>query len=350
MESASYDAGPGILGLTWAATGVATLIMLLRLIAKHRIRNLSWDDATMVFAYALAIASSILITIAISHGYGRHGYELDRTDRILTTKLYTVFQCVTIVSTGTGRVAFVLYLMPIFRHKYLTGHLLWLIFALQLIANYVSPVTILARCSDIRAIWDVSVKSKCWNPNILIIYSYVQCTINTATDLYLAIFPAYTLWSLNLKRRTKTILIILMSLGLIAMVGSIMRIINLPSLSIIDDESAATNRLTIWALLECYLVITTASIPCIRTLVLDSVRLLVNSSRSRSHREADSRRTMQNTWGDYHISRSHRVAVGDDVEDRRHILGDVELGRYSHTGISKLVEVTVAEESIPKWI
>lgn len=38
--------------------------------------------------------------------------------------------------------------------------------------------------------------------------------INTATDLYLAIFPAYTLWSLNLKRRTKTILIILMSLGL----------------------------------------------------------------------------------------------------------------------------------------
>lgn len=51
MESASYNAGPGILGLTWAATGVATLIMLLRLIAKYRIRNLSWDDATMVLAY-----------------------------------------------------------------------------------------------------------------------------------------------------------------------------------------------------------------------------------------------------------------------------------------------------------
>ncbi|GLA29625.1 hypothetical protein AnigIFM63326_007533 [Aspergillus niger] len=350
MASASYNAGPGILGLNWVAAGIATMIMLLRLIAKHRIRNHSWDDATMVLAYALAIASSVLITIAISHGYGRHAYELDRSERVLTAKLYTIFQCVSILSTGTGRLAFVLYLLPIFRHKYLMGHILWLIFALQLIANYVSPVTILARCADIRAIWDITVKSKCWDPRILITYSYVQCTINTATDLYLAIFPAYTLWSLNLKRRTKTILIILMGLGLVAMVGSIMRIISLPSLSIIDDQSAATNRLTIWSLLECYLVITTASIPCIRTLVMDSVRLLVNSSRSRSGREADTRRTRQNTWGDYPISRSYRVAVGDDVEDRRHMLGDVELGRYGHSGISKLVEVTVAEEAIPKWI
>lgn len=182
----------------------------------------------------LAIASSVLITIAISHGYGRHAYELDRSDRVLTAKLYTIFQCVSILSTGTGRLAFVLYLLPIFRHKYLMGHILWLIFALQLIANYVSPVTILVRCADIRAIWDITVKSKCWDPKILITYSYVQCSksicrimfhwialiseitaINTATDLYLAIFPAYTLWSLNLKRRTKTILIILMGLGLV---------------------------------------------------------------------------------------------------------------------------------------
>ncbi|GKZ22823.1 hypothetical protein AbraIFM66951_004947 [Aspergillus brasiliensis] len=350
MSSASYNAGPGILGLNWVAAGIATIILLLRLVAKHRIRNLSWDDATMVLAYALAIASSVLITVAVSHGYGRHAYELDPSSRVLTAKLYTVFQCVSIVSTGTGRVAFVLYLMPIFRHKYLTGHILWLVFALQIVANYVSPVTILARCADIRSVWDMTVKSKCWRPDILSTYSYVQCTINAATDLYLAVFPAFTLWSLNLKRRTKAVLVVLMSLGLVAMVASIMRMISLSSLSIMDDQSAATNRLTIWALLECYLVITTASIPCIRTLVLDSVRLLVNSTRSRSGRDAESRGTKQNTWGDCPISRSYRVAVGDDLEDRRHMLSDVELGRYGDHGISKLIEVTVAEEAIPKWI
>ena len=180
------------------------------------------------------------------------------------------------------------------------------------------------------------------------------------------------------------------------MVASIMRSLYLPSLSKIGDRTAATNRLTIWALLECYLVIITASIPCIRSLVMDSVRHIMSSSRSTSVRDADSngKRSRQNTWGDYASSWNYPVG-GDDLEGRRHILGDVELGRVdrgrvdcgrvdrgqvdrgrvdrghldygridygrvkygrveysrvSHARVSKLMEVSVAAEAIPKWI
>ncbi|PWY88110.1 hypothetical protein BO94DRAFT_575139 [Aspergillus sclerotioniger CBS 115572] len=379
MASASYNAGPYILAINWIVAGAAVLIFLLRLIAKRRVRNVSWDDAAMLFALMLGLASSVLITLAILHGYGKHVKDIEPSDRSVAMKLYTIFQCVSILSTGTGRVAFVLYLLPIFQQQYLTRHLLWFILALQTVTNYVSPVTILAQCKDIHVLWDPTVMTQCWDPKISIAYSYVQCSINTATDLYLATFPVYTFLRLNIKRRTKGILIILMSLGLVAMVASIMRALYLPSLSKIGDRTAATNRLTIWALLECYLVIITASIPCIRSLVVDSVRHIISSGRSTSVRDPDStpKHSRQNTWGD---STSWNYPVGDDVEGRRHILSEVELGRlgraradsgrveYGHVGygrvdycrvdrnrfnstrISKLMEVSVAAEAIPKWI
>ncbi|PYI07739.1 hypothetical protein BO78DRAFT_406280 [Aspergillus sclerotiicarbonarius CBS 121057] len=347
--AASYNAGPYILGVNWIAAGVAVLIVLLRLIAKRRVRNVAWDDAVMIFALMLGLASSVLITISIYHGYGKHVQDIDPSDRLFAMKIYTIFQCVSILSTGTGRVAFVLYLLPIFRQQYITRHLLWFLFALQLITNYVSPVTVLAQCKDVNVLWDPTVQTQCWNEKVSIAYSYVQCSINTATDLYLATFPVYTFWNLNLKRRTKAILIILLSLGLVAMIASIMRALYLPSLSNLGDRTAATNRLTIWALLECYIVITTASIPCIRSLVMDSVRHIISSSRAGSARDADSKRTKQSTWGDYAPSWNYPPG-GEDLEGRRHILSDVELVRVDYGRASKLMEVSVAAEAIPKWI
>ena len=50
MASASYNAGPYILGINWIVAGAAVLIVLLRLIAKRRVRNVAWDDAAMLFA------------------------------------------------------------------------------------------------------------------------------------------------------------------------------------------------------------------------------------------------------------------------------------------------------------
>ena len=124
----------------------------------------------------LGLASSVLITMAIFHGYGKHVQDIDPPDRSVAMKLYTIFQCVLILSTGTGRVAFVLYLLPIFQQQYLTRHLLWFILVLQLVTNYVSPVTILAQCKDIHVLWDPTVKTQCWDPKIPIAYSYVQCS------------------------------------------------------------------------------------------------------------------------------------------------------------------------------
>ena len=48
--SSSYNAGPGILALNWAAAATAVVVMTLRVIAKVRIRHYALNDTVMLCA------------------------------------------------------------------------------------------------------------------------------------------------------------------------------------------------------------------------------------------------------------------------------------------------------------
>jgi uncharacterized membrane protein len=49
-RAALFDRGPRLLRDIWALTGIAILIVALRVTAKIRIRKLGWDDILMVSA------------------------------------------------------------------------------------------------------------------------------------------------------------------------------------------------------------------------------------------------------------------------------------------------------------
>ncbi|PYH63317.1 uncharacterized protein BO88DRAFT_376536 [Aspergillus vadensis CBS 113365] len=356
FQSISYNAGPGILALNWTAAAIAILVMILRVIAKIRIRHYAVNDTAMLCALVLALAASIMITLAIAHGYGRHFWYLSQADQVLALKYYTGFQCLSIIATGAGRAAFTLYLLNILRQERYLGWILWFVFALQIIINIVSVATILAQCQDIDSLWDVRVSTTCWDPNVERIYGYVQCcmlidptrkkedtdryqkAINTASDLFLAVFPTYTFWSLSLKLRVKISLVVLMGFGLVAMVASIMRIVHLESIAERGDPTAATVQLTRWALAECYLVIITASMPCIRSLIIASVR---NISSGNGLRVVGSqykisppipRRAEYSTWADAPPPHSREYILNSYPMERERIGG---------RAITKQVDITV---------
>ncbi|PWY73699.1 hypothetical protein BO70DRAFT_320059 [Aspergillus heteromorphus CBS 117.55] len=346
LES-SYNAGPGILVLNWTAVAITILVMALRVIAKLRIRHFAVDDTIMLCASALALVASIMITLAIENGYGRHYRTLSHASQVLALKYYTGFQCLSIVATGAGRAAFTIYLLNILRQKRAVEIILWVIFGLQIVINCVSVITVLAQCQNVNSIWDTTVISTCWDPNVDRIYAYVQCSINTGTDLFLALFPTYTFWSLNLKKRIKITLIILMSLGLIAMIASIMRIVYLTTISERGDQTAVTVRLTRWALTECYLVIVTASLPCIRSLIIDSVRKSVRNfpsvSRSRpgrSHQYTISgpiaSRQGYGNWTGVQASQTPGRESAEFILD-----GNTELHQLENGRITKQVDVMI---------
>lgn len=148
--------------------------------------------------------------------------------------------------------------------------------------------------------------------------------VNTASDLFLALFPTILFWNLHLKTRIKISLIILMSLGVLyvsispckiqkepnherAMVASIIKTTQIDKVpSIVNTGATGGIGLIRWGYTENVIIIITSSVPVIRPLFISSVKKVSSATRSwtheitaagrRSKNNSSSKSTSANTW------------------------------------------------------
>ncbi|KAJ5661037.1 uncharacterized protein N7484_000409 [Penicillium longicatenatum] len=281
----SSSAGP-VAG-AWVAAGIATVILILRFVAKTRIHHVRADDFVMLLALVLAIIATVLLTVAVHYGFGKSSANIGLAHQIEVMKFATVLQAFLIVATGVGRCAFILYLLGIVGTERKHWLILWFFIALQIIINGISVILMFTQCPDIRALWNPEYSTGCLPASVQRDYAVVQTckacldqaikkpanisprsspALNSFTDLYLAVFPLFKFWSLNLRLPVKISLIFLLSLGLLAMFASIGRTIELSKLESFTDGTRQLVPLAGWTIAECYLIIITGSLPCLRSL------------------------------------------------------------------------------------
>ncbi|KAE8419140.1 hypothetical protein BDV36DRAFT_252693 [Aspergillus pseudocaelatus] len=266
---------------TWALAAVAMVVMVLRVVAKLKLHHFGGDDCAMITALLLALVASILFSVAVLvYGFGDGLDTHSHSDQVNALKYYAILHVFGIASTCMGRVAFILYLLPILSTTKISKIILRGLLALQVV-NFVAIVLLLTQCRDIRGIWDPMFegRTECMDDYVQIYYGYFQCSCNGLTDLILSVYPSYIFWNLKLRRRVKISLVILTSLGLIAMVATIMKATYLEQI-ITWGSTARAIDLTCWAMIESYLVIITASIPCLRSFTISSARQLFASDHS----------------------------------------------------------------------
>ncbi|KXG51205.1 uncharacterized protein PGRI_067770 [Penicillium griseofulvum] len=309
---------------TWALGGIAIIVVILRIIAKARLRHLGSDDVTMLASLGFALAASIHFTISIlDYGFasGRPG-----ADEPTALKYYTITEACSVASTCLGRVAFILYLLPVLSTRRVFKISLWVLFAVQVVANIVMIVLILAQCRDIRGVWDEEYATHCMEDYIQLYFGYFLCFCNSSADLLLAVLPCYIFWDLKLKPIIKFSLMILTSLGVLATVGAIMKAVYLKQI-LTWDGTANAIYLTCWAMIECYLVIISASVPCLRSLVVSSVRQLFASDKSSTFPFTSSYRKKSTT----NQRTTNRVQTNRDASGSRQnifsgVREDIEMG------------------------
>ena len=66
LHGQSYDAGPHLLRDVWVVTAIGIVVLILRVIAKLRIRKLGWDDALMTLAMVSNRSTLFIFSICIS--------------------------------------------------------------------------------------------------------------------------------------------------------------------------------------------------------------------------------------------------------------------------------------------
>ncbi|OOF98964.1 hypothetical protein ASPCADRAFT_204660 [Aspergillus carbonarius ITEM 5010] len=333
----------------WAAVAVATVIIILRIIAKIKIHHFRFDDVLMVIAWALTLASTVILTLSVQNGFGTNleALPLHNTEQVL--KYIAIQVPLVTISTGLARSSFVLYLLGILGGKKNYSIALWFAMLLQLSANIVSAVLPLCICRNVRALWDPYVKTTCGSSVAVVRFSYFSSSVNTATDLFLAVFPTIIFWSLNLKMRIKISLIMLLSLGVVAMVASIIKTTKLDEVpSITNLGAGGAVGLIRWGYSENLIIIITSSVPCIRPLLISSVRKLSSAARSRSYELSGpfsaNKGTTKNGTAPSRLQEQQSSDNRDDCDSIEQILKDsyhtgstMESGR----GIKKQVEISV---------
>ncbi|KAJ5724386.1 hypothetical protein N7493_006114 [Penicillium malachiteum] len=280
-QSADHDDGPQLLRDIWGLTATAIVIVILRIIAKLRIGKFGPDDLLMGFALCLATVGSAMMTIGIHYGFGQNVDNLsdERVSKVIMFDYLT--QTFGLAGGALGRMSFIVFIIGLLVSRQWHRLVFWILIGFQLIINSMFIIILFVQCQGhASAIWEHSDKAKCWSTLVQAYYGYFQGAFNSATDLYLAVFSTVIFWKLNLKLKVKLGLVSLLGLGIFAMVAAIIKTVQTRVLASYDmDPTKATVSYDRWLFIETYLVIITASIPCIRSL-LRSIKGQPSTSRN----------------------------------------------------------------------
>ncbi|GAB1197826.1 hypothetical protein BDV32DRAFT_136701 [Aspergillus pseudonomiae] len=360
MGASEPDGGPALRTGIWVAMALATLIVVLRVFAKLKIGQFRVDDILMIIAMILAIVATVFLTLSVSHGFGKNLETLPLKDMEAVLKAIAIEVPIVTMSTTIARCSFIIYLLAILGSNKTYRFALWFIMIWQLSGNIVSAVLPLSICRDVRILWDPTVKTTCGDSSAVIKFAYYSNTVNSATDLFLAVFPIPVFWNLNLKTRVKLGLIVLLSLGLVAMVASIVKTTKLDQLPSITNLGASGGiELIRWGYVETAVIIITSSIPCIRPLVMSSVKKFSSHSFSRSYELhnpfSGNRRTGENAT----TQSRRKLATNNDAEtcsierilnpySHNTVIGSHQTSsNRSDQGITKQVEMSVYSSEDP---
>ncbi|GFF35779.1 hypothetical protein IFM61606_05879 [Aspergillus udagawae] len=359
--------GTGLVVLIWVLTSISAVVVSLRVLAKTKIRQFRTDDVVMISALILGIIGGSLNTIAVNYGYGLPDETVPEPDATTGRKFYILGQAFLILCTAVGRAAFVLYLLAILGGQKWQRIILTALAVMEVIFNSVVIILMFASCTPVSMLWDYNVAGTCAADSIQVNFGYFQSVFNIFVDLYLAVVPTYIFWHLKLKLGIKISLVTLMSCGLVAMAAAVAKTIWLPEIH--NDALGGTINLLRWGYIEANLVIITASLPCLRSLILSGFHYMTSSGqRSRSYelgaaftgtRGATTSVTAQKHNTSHRKTDSRLRGIlstrnrGDDGASIDHILGSrnsldgVETGGSRQdsgagsAGIRKQVEVTV---------
>ncbi|RHZ50654.1 uncharacterized protein CDV56_100989 [Aspergillus thermomutatus] len=290
--------GPAIL----AATSVVTICALLTVLARMYvrvfiIRNVGADDYTMVLTMVLSLAGWAIIIPEVIYGAGRHTAYVQET-AVKAMHLNFATQGIYMWAIGLVKVSIGLFLLRFAPRK---GYkvFIWVIIGLSsadhileweltsavLMSLYTTICffTLVFQCKDIRSIWDLSIKSKCFKPTQLLQLSYTNTALNILTDLIFALMPAFMLRHLQVNRRVKASLVCILGLGVFACAAAFVKLSILPNYGRTGDFLWDYTDLTIWVVVECNTGIIAGSLPTLKPLFKQVLGSYGSQSRTRNY-------------------------------------------------------------------
>jgi hypothetical protein len=255
-------------------------------------------------AQILALVTSILVTLEVYYGVGRHAVYLPPPNLIKAVEVIWLTAPFSTMSACFGKISIALLLMRIDSRNAVYKTFLWCMIVTLFIVNLLLTIITFSQCTPVTFLWDrlnphVNYSGSCWDPHVQQNYGYFQggtshrlpCNMtlipciafSSFSDLVLALFPILIVWNLQMKLKLKAGLAAVMGLGVIATVASVFKTVELKNLSTPDFTYDATD-LVYWYITENWLIIIAACFPTLGPLYMVTTgRATMDSFQRNSH-------------------------------------------------------------------
>ncbi|KAL4889362.1 Alpha/Beta hydrolase protein [Aspergillus ambiguus] len=250
LTQAEYDAqdqGPALLAVVWTLTGIATIMVSIRLFIRTRmIRNLGLDDWLIAFSMVLGIVNVALTTLAVHHGFGKHSSTIGLAATEKANFIIDIGWIFGILSFAVPKLGIAALLNRILNP---TPRVWWCVWGLTGFVGTVAVVNILVfftSCRPRNALWHVTEGATCRSTDVLIGYATFNGATSAFTDLALAIYPSMVLWRLQMSLRKKIALCMALGVGSVSACAAIIKTTHLKSLADVTDATYGSWALVMW--------------------------------------------------------------------------------------------------------
>ncbi|KAH6654872.1 hypothetical protein BKA67DRAFT_624235 [Truncatella angustata] len=222
------------------------------------------DDYTVLASLFFSLLTAGLMFAACYHGYGRHGFDLTREDKMKALKYFVLTQATYKASINLTKSSILLLYMRIF------GKVRWFkwvcINLTIIVAMYctASLIVTIFQCTPVEKAWDKGMVGSCIDNGK---FWYANGAFSIATDIIILLLPMPLVYALQLPKVQKAALILVFTLGIFVVITSCLRLTTLNHQAVTPDPTYDIVS-TMWTVIEMNVAIMCACLPQIRPLLV----------------------------------------------------------------------------------
>ncbi|KAH6658524.1 GPCR, PTH11-type [Truncatella angustata] len=277
LQTAAYNEPPltpknlalSLIVVVLVTATVATIVVGLRVYVRawmgRKTKNWGWEDVFAVGGYLAFLCSSIFAIKAAYYGLGTPDADLNPYLMVRCAEYMLYSQVLYGVSMPLIKASIVFTLVritikPGYRYA---------LYSMQFLATIMAMVGILASllyCRPVNAYWN-PLLGKCGNFMVVVNIGYAWTAVGIVTDWMCAIIPYFIVRNLQMSRRSKTTVMVVLGLGAIASTATIIRAPYLQYYLVETDRLYWNGHISIWCQVESGLGLIAASLPALRQMV-----------------------------------------------------------------------------------
>ncbi|CZR51144.1 uncharacterized protein PAC_01019 [Phialocephala subalpina] len=321
---------------------IATIIVGLRIYVRAwmvrkagGMRVWGWEDTFAVWGYLAFLCSSIFAIKAAHYGLGTRDVDLNTYLMIRCAEYMLYSQVIYGISMPLVKASLVFTLLRITNEKIYR----WSLYTMQFVATVMAIIGILASllyCRPVRAYWN-PLLGKCGDFMVVVKIGYAWTAVGIVTDWACAILPYLIVRKLQMSRRTKSTVMVILGLAAIASTATIVRAPYLQYYLVEKDRLYWNGYISIWCQLESGLGLMAACLPALRMLFRKYFDGTRNDSASRSKAYARS--------GSRNLDRSQSQTPLDTLSSTGRVRTSVASGKWKRLGDDNSSDKHIIQET-----